>query len=170
MACGGEDGKTPLDSKGRKASRTVADVWRSYEAASAQALEHGYGVGWVIQPGYIVLDLDKAFDEEGEIKDQFKGLSRVGTYIERSVSGTGLHVFLRSDVRPEGQNEKAHNPDGSAIEVLAPGWYVRVTGDKLEGKPETIKSGDEIVEKALRAIRQRKGEPQVNPQGGRFLP
>ena len=55
MAC---DGKTPLDKYGYSASRTVADNWQSFEDAKAQAEESDGGLGWVIQPGYVFLDID----------------------------------------------------------------------------------------------------------------
>jgi putative DNA primase/helicase len=158
MASGGEDGKVTLDARGNNASRAVADNWRSFDEVVAQALAQGGGIGWVIQPGYVVLDVDRAFDEGGEIRKQFQALTRVATYIERSVSGTGLHIFLRSEVRPEGQKVKGTYSDGSALEILAPGWFVRTTGDKLESSHDLIKTGDEIVSKALEHVRDRKGE------------
>jgi putative DNA primase/helicase len=158
MASGGEDGKVTLDAHGYNASRAVSDNWRSYDEVVAQALAWGSGIGWVIQPGYVVLDVDRAFDESGEIRKQFQALTRVATYIERSVSGTGLHIFLRSDVRPEGQKVKGTYPDGSALEILAPGWFVRTTGDKLERSHDLSKTGDEIVSKALEHVRDLKGE------------
>ena len=158
MASGGDDGKVTLDARGNNASRAVADNWRTYDEVVAQALAQGGGIGWVIQPGYVVLDVDKAFDEGGEIRKQFQALARVATYIERSVSGTGLHIFLRSEVRPEGQKVKATYSDGSALEILAPGWFVRTTGDKLESSHDLIKTGDEIVSKALEHVRDLKGE------------
>lgn len=157
MACGGEDGKTPLDQKGRPASRTVADNWSAFGDAVAQAGEHGGGLGWVIQPGYVVLDIDDAFDEDGEVRSRYREVCKADTYMERSVSGTGLHIAIRSDVRPEGQNEKAKAPDGSALEVQGPGWFVRLTGEKLDDKPSEVHFGHNIVTQVLQAIRRVNG-------------
>ena len=87
---GGVDGKGPTDAKGYDASRAVADVWRSFEAVVEEDLERGCGIGWVIQPGYVVFDLDDALDENGHLRDQFRGfVDDADTYVEKSLSGRG---------------------------------------------------------------------------------
>jgi putative DNA primase/helicase len=99
---GGVDGKGLTDAEGYNVSRAVADVWRSFEEVVEEDHERGCGIGWVIQSGYVVFDLDDAVDENGDLRKQFKALVEgVDTYIERSFSGRGLHAFVKSSVIPE---------------------------------------------------------------------
>ena len=60
---GGVDGKGLTDAEGYNVSRAVADVWRSFEEVVEEDHERGCGIGWVIQSGYVVFDLDDAVDE-----------------------------------------------------------------------------------------------------------
>jgi primase-polymerase (primpol)-like protein len=99
---GGVDGKAPTDAKGYDVSRAVADVWRTFEAVVEEDHKRGCGIGWVIQPGYVVFDLDDALDGNGDLHKQFRSfVESVDTYIEKAVSGRGLHVFVKSSVVPE---------------------------------------------------------------------
>lgn len=57
------------------------------------------GVGFVFLNGFLAIDLDDCFDDDGaltdvaqDIFDHFKG-----TYVEYSPSGNGLHIFVRGE-------------------------------------------------------------------------
>ena len=156
---GGIDGKGPTDEKGYDANRAVADVWRSFEAVVEEDRERGCGIGWVIQPGYVVFDLDDALDESGQLRKQFRTLvESVDTYVEKSLSGRGLHAFVRSPVAPEKDKVSYTYPDGSKMEVLAPGWYVRMTSDVYASKPSKIHDYSGTVRDALQQIGGANGE------------
>ena len=156
---GGVDGKGPTDAKGYDASRAVADVWRSFEAVVEEDRERACGIGWVIQPGYVVFDLDDALDENGHLRDQFRGfVDDADTYVEKSLSGRGLHAFVRSSVAPEKDKVSYTFPDGSKLEILAPGWYVRMTGDVYASKPSKVGDHTRTVRATLQKIREVTGE------------
>jgi hypothetical protein len=156
---GGIDGKGPTDEKGYDANRAVADVWRSFEAVVEEDHERGCGIGWVIQPGYVVFDLDDALDDEGQPRKQFRTfVESVETYVEKSLSGRGLHAFVRSSVVPAKDKVSFTYPDGSKMEILAPGWYVRMTGEVYASKPSKIHDYSGTVRDALQQIGGTNGE------------
>ena len=156
---GGSDDKGPTDADGYDASRAVADVWRSFEAVVEEDRERGCGIGWVIQPGYVVFDLDDALDESGQLRKQFRTfVESVDTYVEKSLSGQGLHAFVKSSVVPEKAKVSYTYPDGSKLEVLAPGWYVRMTGDVYASKPSKVHGYSSTVRDVLQKIREAYGE------------
>ena len=79
-------------------------VWIDAQTASnlAKACGPGYGVGWVVQPGYWFLDIDHAYDPT-------TGWSPLATelwhrfpdaYHEISQSGAGLHIVGRGETPP----------------------------------------------------------------------
>jgi hypothetical protein len=49
-------------------------------------------------------------------------------------------------------------PDGSKVEILAPGWYVRMTGNVYASKPSKIRDYSTTVREVLNKIREAKGE------------
>jgi hypothetical protein len=156
---GGIDGKAPTDAKGYDAPRAMSDVWRSFEAVVDEDLERGCGIGWVIQPGYVVFDLDDALDESGQLRKHFRPfVESVDTYVEKSISGKGLHAFVKSSVVPDTQKTAIAYSDGSKLEILAPGWYVRMTGEVYASKPSKVHDYSGTVRKALQEIREANGE------------
>ena len=156
---GGIVGKAPTDAKGFDASRAVADVSRSFEGVVKEDLERGCGLGWVIQPGYVVFDLDDALDESGQLRKHFRPfVESVDTYVEKSISGKGLHAFVKSSVVPDTQKTAIAYSDGSKLEILAPGWYVRMTGEVYASKPSKVHDYSGMVRKALQKIREANGE------------
>jgi hypothetical protein len=157
---GGVDGKGPTDAEGYNVSRAVADVWRSFEEVVEEDHKRRCGLGWVIQPGYVVFDLDDALDANGDLRKQFRPfVEGVDTYVEKSLSGRGLHVFVKSYVVPEKDKMSyVYSEDGSKLEILAPGWYVRMTGEVYASKPSKVRDYSDAVRQALQKIKQAKGE------------
>jgi hypothetical protein len=156
---GGKDGKGPTDADGYDASRAVADLWRSFDAVVEEDRERACGIGWVIQSGYVVFDLDDALDDEGQPRKQFRSfVESVDTYVEKSLSGRGLHIFVKSTVTPDKDKVSYVYPDGSKMEVLAPGWYVRMTGEVYASKPSKVHGYGDMVKEALQKIGEANGE------------
>jgi hypothetical protein len=156
---GGADGKAPTDAKGRPVGRMKPGLWRTFEAVAEADHERGCGIGWVVQIGHVVLDLDNAVDDGGDLRPQFVRLvDGMDTYVEWSVSGRGLHIFAESSEAPEKQKDYYSFPDGSKAEVLGPGHFVRITGKLYDGKPSTLKDCSKNVRIVLQKIREAKGE------------
>lgn len=74
-----------------------AHTWVTYDEAMAAAQLHGHtGVGFVIPEGWFFLDVDHRDAADPLVQTL---LNRFGTYAERSVSGNGLHLYGRCDLR-----------------------------------------------------------------------
>ncbi|WP_104989987.1 hypothetical protein [Deinococcus sp. NW-56] len=84
------------------------------------------GLGVVLEPGLVVLDLDGPLTPGCRAR-----VARMEGYAEQSPSGHGLHVWLRGAL-PRSRRE-------SGTEWLAHG-YVTVTGRTLSGRPRTLGS------------------------------
>ena len=72
-------------------------TWVIYEEAVAAAKIVGAaGVGFVIPEGYFFLDIDHADKNDPRVQTM---LSRFDSYAEYSVSGNGLHIYGKVDLR-----------------------------------------------------------------------
>ena len=72
-------------------------TWVSYEEAVSAAEKVGAaGVGFVIPEGYFFLDIDHADKDDPRVQTM---LSRFDSYAEYSVSGNGLHIYGKVDLR-----------------------------------------------------------------------
>lgn len=93
------------------------------------------GVGFVFLNGFLAIDLDDCFDDDGvltdvaqDIFDHFKG-----TYVEYSPSGNGLHIFVR------GEKPNNRTKDSSiGVEVYNGYNFVTVTGDHIDGTANDV--------------------------------
>lgn len=89
------------------------------------------GVGFVFTEGFVCIDLDDCFDEDGNLspvaQDVFDHFSE--TYWEYSPSGNGLHGIMRG-VKPHNRTKDS----ALGIEVYGGGYhFVTVTGDHVAG-------------------------------------
>lgn len=72
-------------------------TWVTYDEAVAAAKTVGAaGVGFVIPEGYFFLDIDHADKDDPRVQTM---LSRFYSYAEYSVSGNGLHIYGKVDLR-----------------------------------------------------------------------
>ena len=93
----GKTTKVPTSAYGTATgtSAEYAHSWATFDEAVAAAKEHGYsGVGFKIPKGYFFLDVDHK-----EVSDPYVQLllERFGSYAERSVSGSGIHIYGKCD-------------------------------------------------------------------------
>jgi primase-polymerase (primpol)-like protein len=117
--------KMPTQMDGKPASSTDSTTWTSY-ARVRGADRKGFALNG---DGIVCLDLDHCLDGDTLADWAARLLSTLPkTYIERSVSGTGLHVFGRGHV-PAGRKIRDHR----AIEIYGTGRYIAVTGDRFTG-------------------------------------
>ena len=71
-------------------------TWATYDEAVAAKEKYGFsGIGFVVPKGYFFLDIDHM-----DLSDPFVQLlmERFATYVERSVSGKGLHLYGMCDL------------------------------------------------------------------------
>ena len=91
-------GKRPIRPDGRAASSTAPDTWSSFAEVQRGA---GDGSGVMLGGGLAVFDLDHCFDGKRLTEWAAAVVEAIDDpiYVERSVSGEGLHVFVEA---PEG--------------------------------------------------------------------
>lgn len=124
------DGKRPIRVDGRPASSTDSSTWSSFEAAATSRA--GDGLGIMLGNGLGCLDLDHCMTGAGELKPWAAAeLERAENvvFVEVSMSGTGLHVFL---LMPEGPGHKVKQPDGGVVETYSRARFIACTGRSWE--------------------------------------
>ena len=153
--------KVPVQLNGRRASVAEPRHWVSFRAARASQV--GDGLGWVLGAGIGCIDLDDCLNGDriepwaAELVRKYRHRALL---IERSVSGTGVHIFLR--MKP-GAGRRIR--DGRNIEVYPPdsGRYIAVTGRRFD-----LEAGGVVVDRELKpcgtpaaARRHRRRKEQV---------
>ena len=115
------DGKRPIMPDGRPASSTRACTWSSFSEVQAGA---GDGYGVMLGGGLACWDLDDCFDGgvlAGWAREALEGVAPL--FVERSMSGRGLHVFVEA---PEGPGFRR-----GGVEFYSRARFIRVTGDRF---------------------------------------
>ena len=121
--------KVPLSLSGHDLDVRDSRRWVSFEEARRSKVGTGFGI--VLGGGLGCIDLDKCIDG-GKIAPWAKAIvdqHRDEAYlIERSVSGTGLHVFLPM---AEGKGRRIRDGEVNIEIYSSPDRYIAVTGDRL---------------------------------------
>ena len=98
------------------------------------------------QNGITCIDLDKCVKDvqTGEMKERATKLIKElsGTYMERSTSGNGIHIFLKDDILKNGQYKGADvNADKGDLEVLEDKRIISMTGDMISKTNALTRAG-----------------------------
>lgn len=125
------DQKIPVNPRtGRWASVTEQSDWA--DAATAWAGRnrlHLPGISFVftLETGVVGIDLDKCFDEEGELSDTARQVvDMVNSYTERSPSGRGLHILAIGTI--------PRSVKTAGFEMYSHGRAFTVTGNVFENR------------------------------------
>jgi putative DNA primase/helicase len=133
----GKPTKVPYDARtGARADTTDPSTWCDYLTAVNAAKDHA-GIGCVIAPPYCAVDLDKCRNpKSGETEPWADAIiSEVNSYTELSPSGTGFHLWVRSDL-PQGRRRAGR------VEMYDSGRYFTITGLHVAGTPLTVEARD----------------------------
>lgn len=131
--------KRPLTVRGAAASVTNPRTWSSYAAARSSA--KGDGIGFVLGDGVGCIDLDHCLVDGEVLPWAQEILDRCPpTYVEVSMSGTGLHIF---GLLPPGAGRGQRGGDG--IEWYSTGRYIAVTGERFGSSPARLADLGEVV-------------------------
>lgn len=133
--------KVPYDPKtGRKASSTNPQSWATLAEALAAKDKYLFtGVGFVFTEvgGIVGVDIDHCRNEDGSFNETAQAiLDKAPSYTEISPSGSGLHIFFRGTMPGKGNKNST-----SGVEMYASARYFTMTGNQLEGTPDTIADG-----------------------------
>jgi hypothetical protein len=124
-----EDSKIPFNAQsGDTASSTNPDTWASYEEAVHRVdCEEADNIGFVFNDnGYVGIDVDVGFDEEGFISPLAADIiDHCKSYTETSRSGRGFHILLKGSLPFKGKNNL------KGVEIYKAARYFIMTGDVL---------------------------------------
>lgn len=113
------DGKRPVQADGRPASTTNPDTWAEYRKVRAGS---GDGMGFMLGGGIGCYDLDHVTDDQA--RDFLATVTEPIVYVERSVSGTGVHIYIEAE---EAQGWRRGN-----IERYTRQRFIRTTGNTFD--------------------------------------
>ena len=118
-------GKRPVMVDGSAASSTNPATWASFSEVQSGA---GDGFGVVLDgSGLGCYDFDNCFDGgvlKPAVREFIAGIAYPIVYVERSVSGNGLHVFV------EAEKQRGFRRDG--VEFYTWGRFIRMTLDSFK--------------------------------------
>lgn len=115
-------GKRPIQCDGSPASSTRPDTWATYKEVQSGA---GDGYGIMLGNGLGCYDLDHCLIDgvlEQWAQEALETIEEPVVFIEVSVSGSGLHVFVKAE---EGRGTR------TKIERYTWARFIRVTGNKF---------------------------------------
>ncbi|WP_308346427.1 hypothetical protein [Streptomyces sp. ISL-66] len=134
-----------MTASGDAASSTDPRTWSSYSKANSS--KTGAGLGFVLNgDGITCIDLDHCLTG-GRLADWAREIVALapGCWIERSVSGDGLHIWGRSVMRT-GRRIKIQ---GGTVELYPSGRYIAVTGDTWGDTPRRLGELDPLIDTLL---------------------
>jgi primase-polymerase (primpol)-like protein len=119
--------KIPLALTGRYASSTNPSTWSTYREAKTSSL--GEGLGIMLGRGLGCWDLDHCLDRDVLAPWALEVLKTIESplWVERSISGTGLHVFVSS---PEAPGKKIRDGECN-IEFYSRARFIAMTGNRF---------------------------------------
>lgn len=119
--------KRPLSAiDGASAGWQLPGAWTTY--AEAKKSPHGVGLGFVLGGGFGCWDLDHCIVDGELLPWAREVIASIADplWVERSMSGDGVHIFVRAE---EGPAVKIR--DGRNIEFYSRDRYIAVTFDRL---------------------------------------
>lgn len=156
---------------------TEPQHWRTFDAAYAEAVSRGLGLGFVLTTDDDItgIDLDNAFDENQQLRPwAAEILDRMPTWAETTPSGLGLHLLGRSDLIAGKTTRSVAADPQQAIERYSNDRYLTFTGKVYRQQPVAdIRDGMAWLEqkwfpesqKARRAVRScenRAADPELD--------
>lgn len=132
--CTNADSKVPMQAnRPYAASSTDPTTWASFEDA-LWSVEHGYYdyLGFVFNDNGIVgIDIDDGFTPEGFVSNLAADIvMKCNSYVEKSKSGRGFHIFVKGDIPFKGKNNLA------GVEMYKTARFFIMTGDKVGQKSD----------------------------------
>jgi primase-polymerase (primpol)-like protein len=124
----------PVTVEGEAASSTGPETWSGFREAAASSA--GAGLGFVLNgDGVVCVDLDHCL-AGGELAPWARRIVDLapGCWMERSVSGDGLHIWGLGRL----ERGRRLSVEGGSVELYADGRYIAVTGDTWGDTPRRL--------------------------------
>ena len=133
--------KVPVHPRtGYPADYTDPANYTNFEQARAGMSQNPFnavGIGLFLEDGITGVDLDECVDADGKINDDAQQIvDRINGYTEVSVSGTGVHIFVRA-TKP-GARVKGGKFGDQSVEIYDQNRSIVITGNHVVGTPLTI--------------------------------
>lgn len=124
------------------------ETWSDYPTALKYARENGcVGLTLALTPelGYSCIDLDHVISEDGKMSDVAWAITEKAkdTYIERSTSGTGLHVFLKGSHLLD---DYSNRNEAAGLEFYDKSKFISMTGDNFNGISSVSNPKEELID------------------------
>lgn len=165
---------------GKVVSVTDSENWADYGTALKYLEKHQSEVsslGYVFAEGdgMVGIDLDDCLNEEGKPCNELvkELVERTNTYVERSISGTGLHFYVYGKLYSEKGIKLNTNlsPHGFGVEVYDKARCFVVTGDSYRQKDdESVVADQPFIDYVVSLIPARNSQPPtfnsatINPE------
>ena len=138
------------DSKMTWASVDKPDTWATFDEAMKFAKEHNCeGLSFALdkKSRIVCIDLDHCIADKGMRSELCWDIlnSSSGTYAEKSVSGTGVHVFFKADDVVNGYSKKN---DENGIECYDSSKFISMTGNLISKSNNLVDTPKELIETA----------------------
>lgn len=146
-----------------RAKSNDSTTWTGYHnAASAYRTNRHTGVGFMLGDGWAGVDLDGCRNPEtGEIAAWAQAwIDQLASYTEVSPSGAGVKIFLQAAL-PKGITHPLGPHQG--YEIYVQGRYFTVTGQHLEGTPETVRAAQAELEALIASLQPAPAPPPEPP-------
>jgi primase-polymerase (primpol)-like protein len=133
---------------GRNGSTTAPATWADFPTARAFALRHGYGLGFMLAPPFVGIDLDDCRDAAtGALSTlAVSVLGELDTYAEVSISGTGIKAIAYGE-KPGTRCRR----NGLSLEIYSEKRLFALTGQRLTDAPLQINDCQDAVNHIYRA-------------------
>ncbi len=134
--------KVPINLKtGKAASSNDPTTWVTFNFAVSHYTQYGCdGIGFVLRPPYVGLDLDDSVSD-GTINPFGNNIiEKMNSYSEYSPSGTGIHIICKGEI--------ARAYKTSKLEVYTTGRYFTLTGNSIQTPALPVR----FVEKELQEL------------------
>ena len=171
----GKQKKIPTNRNGLPVSVTDPKNFMTFDNALAALRDNNAnldGIGFAMTPetGLCCIDLDHCFTEDGQLLTHaWMVLKDIDpTYVERSPSGQGLHVWTKAALPDGAGGRRFRTPDGAEVEAYAHGRYMTMTGNRFEcagypHHPQVEERGEQVAAVIARLEQTRNGPAGPTP-------
>jgi primase-polymerase (primpol)-like protein len=156
--------KPPFTTDGRAAAVDDPATWCNYaQAKAALAANRDFeGVGFMLDRGIVVIDLDNCLAEVDGVRRITKAARRVyelaNSYTEISPSGKGLRIFLRGHL-PLVNGQPQDGMKSASGEMYEARRYITVTGERV-GQAREIRQDQEAIDRIYALLKPPSREAQ----------